>query len=252
MIESEEDTLEGDVLGLLQELQGLADEIDKIDAKRRTAADEKERVEEKLLDAETTLKAYEEKAHALDMSRRKRELAVRAEKEKLQRVMSRMGEVKSGREYQAVQAEINAARSNVVDLEGFLQTDVEELAKTEESVVNAKAVVEGIKEDLQAVEKNCDEIQQETEERREGMRSGEEAVLAKLPPEVVERYRLIRSRRGGLAVVEARDEACTACFMRIPPQTYIEVIRRTKVIQCPSCHRILVPPCSLEDAQDSD
>jgi predicted nucleic acid-binding Zn-ribbon protein len=44
--------------------------------------------------------------------------------------------------------------------------------------------------------------------------------------------------------VEARDEACTACFMRIPPQMYIEVIRRSKVLQCPNCHRILIPPAA--------
>lgn len=239
--------MEGDVLGLLQELQSLADEIDRIDARRRTAADEKEVVEQKLNEAEIKLKVQEETAHALDISRRKRELALRAEKEKLQRVMSRMGDVKSGREYQAVQAEINAAKHNAVELEGLFKADVEELAQKEEEISVSREIVEGIKGDLSGVVKNCDEIQSETEQRRTEMRSGEEAILANLPAEVVERYRLIRSRRGGLAVVEARDEACTACYMRIPPQTYIEVIKKVKVIQCPSCHRILVPPCSLEE-----
>ena len=59
---------------------------------------------------------------------------------------------------------------------------------------------------------------------------------------MVAKYKLIRSRLGGVAVAEAKDEACTACFMRIPPQTYIEIAKKNRIMQCPSCHRILIPP----------
>jgi predicted nucleic acid-binding Zn-ribbon protein len=99
-----------------------------------------------------------------------------------------------------------------------------------------------MKSDLDVAGTELERVLAETEHVVTDCRREEAEILKALPIEVVDRYRLIRTRRGGLAVVEARDEACTACFMRIPPQMYIEVMKRTRVIQCPNCHRILIPP----------
>jgi predicted nucleic acid-binding Zn-ribbon protein len=234
--------LEEDVLSLLARLQGVADEIDRIEAKRRAATEARERVEGDLLGAEETLAQCRERLHNFDIERRKRELAVKAERDRMQRVKSRLGEVKTSREYQAVLAEISAAKQTVTENEEALTKDQEVLETTAKEIQDLEGKVHGIQGDLEVAAIDLETVLAETEQVMAQRKAEEAEVLKALPVSVVDRYRLIRTRRGGLAVVEARDEACTACFMRIPPQTYIEVIRRTKVIQCPNCHRILVPP----------
>ncbi len=57
--------------------------------------------------------------------------------------------------------------------------------------------------------------------------------------ELRQRYEMIFSRRGGLAVVEIREGTCQGCRMRVPPQLFNEIQRNTRVILCPSCQRIL-------------
>ncbi|MBI5017179.1 MAG: hypothetical protein HZB55_17060 [Deltaproteobacteria bacterium] len=234
--------MEVDVLSLLAKLQSVADDIDRLDARRKAATEERDRVEASLQGAQDSLTQCRERLHNLDIERRKRELGLKAERERSSRVKSRLGEVKTSREYQAVLAEISAAKQAVTELEEALSRDMEAVEASGAEIRELEAQVEGMQTDLDRAGKTLDDVLKDTEQAILDRRSEETEVLRSLPLEVVDRYRLIRMRRGGLAVVEARNEACTACFMRIPPQTYIEVMRRSRVIQCPNCHRILIPP----------
>jgi len=241
--------LDGDVLGMLEKLQAVADEIDRLEARRRGAAKDKESAEEALRKVQEDLQGKEERARALDMERRKRELLLKSEKEKLARVKGRLGDVKTSREYQAVLAEIASAKQTISDLEEAQLQELQDLETVGAEVEGLRAGVQQSAEQLEATERQLQDILTQTEKDVGDRRAEESAILKSLPKEVVDRYRLIRSRRGGLAVVPAKDEACTACFMRIPPQMYIEVIRRSKVVQCPNCHRILIPPPQEAEAE---
>lgn len=234
--------MEVDVLSLLAKLQSVADDIDRLEARRKAATEERDRVEANLQGAQESLTQCRERLHNLDMERRKREMGLKAEKERSQRVKGRLGEVKTSREYQAVLTEISAAKQAVTELEEALNKDMEAVETTGGEIRELEARVEGMQGELDQAALALDSVLRDTEHSIEERKAEETEVLKSLPLEVVDRYRLIRMRRGGLAVVEARDEACTACFMRIPPQTYIEVMRRSRVIQCPNCHRILIPP----------
>lgn len=240
--------MEPDVLTLLARLQSVADEIDRIDGRRKTAAEARDRIESDLLGAQESLEKCRERLHNLDIERRKRELSLKSERDRMQRVKSRLGDVKTSREYQAVLGEISAAKQMVTEQEEALVKDQDALDGVSREIQELETRVESIKGSLEIAAAELESVMSETENVMAERKAEEADVLKAIPVNIVDRYRLIRTRRGGLAVVEARNEACTACFMRIPPQTYIEVIRHTKVIQCPNCHRILVPPSQPVEA----
>ncbi|GAB4257253.1 MAG: C4-type zinc ribbon domain-containing protein [Deferrisoma sp.] len=229
-------------MGLLERLQRVADEIDRLSALRAEAEEARDRARQDLDEAKQSLDAFRERAHALDIERRKRELAIKDGKDRMQRIKARMGDVKTSREYQAVLAEMSSAKQTVAEEEQALERDLAELEAVRVDLERVEARARELEAVLEEAEQRLAEVQGETEQAMAERKAEEQRLLADLPQDVVDRYRLIRSRRGGLAVVEARDEACTACYMRIPPQMYIEIIRRTRVMQCPNCHRILVPP----------
>jgi predicted nucleic acid-binding Zn-ribbon protein len=53
-------------------------------------------------------------------------------------------------------------------------------------------------------------------------------------------YNRISARiRDGVAVAEARNGACTACFMALRPQVMSEVRRGDDIVTCDNCNRIL-------------
>jgi predicted nucleic acid-binding Zn-ribbon protein len=66
-----------------------------------------------------------------------------------------------------------------------------------------------------------------------------QAIAAKVAKDLISRYEMIFSRRGGTAVVEVTGGICQGCYMNIPPQLWNEIIRNEKLNLCPSCQRIL-------------
>lgn len=234
--------MDADVLGMLEKLQEVADEMDRLEARRRGAVQAKERADASLQEASALLAGKEERARAVDMERRKRELVLKAERDRMARVKGRLGDVKTSREYQAVLQEIAAAKHTITEQEEAQLGEMQELEAMEAEIAGLRGELQTLAESSRTAEQELARVLEETGAAVAECKEQESSILKSLPREAVDRYRLIRSRRGGLAVVPAKNEACTACFMRLPPQIYLEVMRRTKVIQCPNCHRILIPP----------
>ena len=73
----------------------------------------------------------------------------------------------------------------------------------------------------------------------EESRSQRESLAADLEAPLRRQYETILLRKKGQAVVEISGGTCEGCHMRVAPQLANEIYRNTRVIQCPSCHRIL-------------
>jgi len=67
-----------------------------------------------------------------------------------------------------------------------------------------------------------------------------ERLLNELPKHMASLYGRISARiRDGVAVAEARNGACMACFMALRPQAMAQVRRGDEVVTCDNCNRIL-------------
>lgn len=230
------------VLDTLAQLQAVADGIDKLESRRKEAAVDKERVEAILAKTRAKLDEKLAEQHAADMERRKHEVRLKEEKDRQARMKGRSAEAKTGREYQAVLAETSALKQTITGLEESMLKGMEALETLGKEVEELRGSIAKIEADAADANKVYDAAVQETETEIAAGKAEEKELLAKLPGDIMGRYKLIRTRRGGTAVVEVRNEACTACFMRIPPQAYIEIVRKSLVMQCPNCHRLLIPP----------
>jgi predicted nucleic acid-binding Zn-ribbon protein len=180
--------------------------------------------------------------------------AINAEKEKLRaekdRVLQdegkkamdrrmRMNRIKNVKELQALQREIEQIRQSNGELEEELIRIMEEM--------------EGISNEIKAKEEDLAKLQEEWNQKQEEMKmqiSGidravteastlRQSIAAQIAGDLIRRYELIFSRRGGTAVVEVAGGICQGCYMNIPPQLWNEIIKSEKVNLCPSCQRIL-------------
>lgn len=226
-------------LMLLAQLQEIDLRLDKIRRTRDQVPERIRQLEEGLAREQALLAADEQKLAALQAQKAEAEQAVVADTERLKLAEHRLISIKSVREYQAARRELDFAKKA-----GSMRE--EEIAKTSGQIDELGRAVEDrratlatrreaaereiaeLKEELARVES---EVARETAER-ERLASGVDRGLLR-------RYDQIRSRRGGLAVVEARHGACAGCRMAIPPQIYNEVQRDGELVACPSCQRIL-------------
>jgi predicted nucleic acid-binding Zn-ribbon protein len=163
---------------------------------------------------------------------------------RLSKFKNQLMEVKTNKEYQAMQKEMGHAQEEISTHETRMLERMEEgdgltaeLKAAEAALKNEQAVVASERVKLDA-ERTTD--QQELE--RLGGERG--AVAAQVSPEAMKIFERVAHGRKGIAVAEAKDGLCVVCHVRLRPQVFNEVRRNDQLIQCESCTRILyyVPP----------
>jgi predicted nucleic acid-binding Zn-ribbon protein len=88
--------------------------------------------------------------------------------------------------------------------------------------------------------KAFDEETRTQQEKLDGARMERERLLSTLPKNMSAMYNRLSARiRDGMALAEARNGSCTACFMALRPQVMSEVRRGDEIITCENCNRIL-------------
>ncbi len=229
---------------LKEELETLC-EVQKVDTriieneKKRALGPQKiEEMQKEIAETRERLAREKVVIEELENERRRKEQELEVEKSQVKKAETKLYEVKTNKEYQAILKEIEAARAN---------ND-----KTEEEVIVLLERIEELKKDLQVSTKElakrekegADEIKELEKQIKAAdtvvieLRKEKERLLARVSDGLRARYNILIEKRGGLAVVNVKNGTCMGCFMNIPPQLFIEVMKNNRAITCPSCNRI--------------
>lgn len=152
-------------------------------------------------------------------------------------------------EYTAAIREADAARKQISTLETQILEQMESLEKAEAALNERADEIATLNFDREARLKAFDELTTQQSEQLVTSRSEREKVFAGLPKSISTMYSRISARiRDGVAVAEARNRSCTACFMSLRPQVMAEIRRGEDIITCDNCGRILyyVPADSVK------
>lgn len=137
------------------------------------------------------------------------------------------------RERDAAKKHISELETKVLELMEAAETAEKALAEREPEFARLRAEHE---ERLRAFEEQTRAWSEQLAERR-GER---ERMFSSLPPAVKATYQRIVARiRDGVAMAEARNGSCSACFMALRPQLMSEIRRGDDIITCDNCNRIL-------------
>jgi predicted nucleic acid-binding Zn-ribbon protein len=183
--------------------------------------------------------AVRERIAASQASRREIEKELAAVQGRLSKYKGQLMEVRTNKEYQAMQKEMSVAEQDVRGHEDRLldrmeeaETLAAELKKEEAALKAEQTEVAGLRQQLETDRAAAEAELQRTFAQR--------ATLAgQLSRDTMMLYERVAHGRKGLAVAEARDGLCTVCHVRLRPQVFNEVRRNDSVIQCDSCTRIL-------------
>ncbi len=142
--------------------------------------------------------------------------------------------------YEAAIRERDAARKHISDLETKILEQMEQFEQAEKELAEREPEFARLREerDAQLVAFESQIVSQSQE--LEAAAVERERMFAALPPNAKRIYNYISSRiRDGVAVAEARNSSCSACFMSLRPQAMAEIRRAEEIIQCENCNRIL-------------
>ena len=147
---------------------------------------------------------------------------------------------KNEHEYTAAIREADAARKAASQLETQILEQMEVLDQSEKELQERAPEVDKMRGEMETRLKEFEVQTQRQEAELTSARAERERLLATLPKPMSTLYNRIAARiRDGIAVAEARNGSCTACFMALRPQMMAEVRRGDDIITCDNCNRIL-------------
>jgi uncharacterized protein len=158
---------------------------------------------------------------------------------RLSKFRGQLMEVKTNKEYQAMQKEIEVAQHDVRRLEDKILEHMVEADDLVAAVKQAEAALAGDQGKLAQERRGLEEETARLTGQLDEMTRERMELAAQVSPGAMSTYDTLMKGRKGLAVVETRDQLCTACHVRVRPQVYNEIRRGNTIHQCSSCNRIL-------------
>jgi predicted nucleic acid-binding Zn-ribbon protein len=196
-------------------------------------------LEARLAERAAAVSSIKEKLTANQAARREIEKELAAVQGRLSKYRDQLMEVKTNKEYQAMQTEISVAEQHVRRHEDRLLDRMEETENLTAELKRMEAALKSEQSDVTS-ERAALEAEHVTLQRELEQKTADRSRLAdSITPQALALFDYVSRHRKGLALSEARDGHCTQCHVRLRPQVFNEVRRNDSLIQCESCSRIL-------------
>jgi predicted nucleic acid-binding Zn-ribbon protein len=221
-------------------LQKLDTSIRKLQADLEAIPQRRAEIEKEFDQRAFEIRALENARDDARHTRARLETEIAEQRVRVERAERNLMSSKKQDEYTAAIREADAARKQISTLETQTLEQMESLEKAEASLSERGEEIASLNSDRDAALKAFDDEARVQAEKLAANRAERERLVAALPKSMGALYVRISARiRDGVAVAEARNGACMACFMALRPQAMAQVRRGEEVVTCDNCNRIL-------------
>jgi predicted nucleic acid-binding Zn-ribbon protein len=158
---------------------------------------------------------------------------------RLRRAENRLMGSKSGKEYQAANAEIDDGKDSLKDAENQLLEVMEQVEALEKKVADLKERHDQLAASSKEERTQLEERYHNTDTEISRLIGSREKLASEIDKGLMKDYDFIRQARDGVALAAVSEGTCTVCHMTIPPQQFNELQRMDKIMSCPSCRRLI-------------
>ena len=227
-------TLMREIHRLRRFTRDLQDQIDRLPRQAKAHQARIARQEELLKEAQEAVKKLKVAGH-------EKEVSLKTAHGQIAKYQKQLNEAASKKEYDALQAEIAAARATCQQLEDDILAGMAEGEERAAQVPELEKAVRQAKADLEAFERDSGARQAALTEERDRVLKQLAEVEATIPPDAREIYERLTRGRGEDALAAVVGRTCSACYTEITAQGSNELLAE-KFVQCKSCGRILYLP----------
>jgi len=230
-------------------LQKLDTSIRKLEKDQQAIPERRAEIEKEFDQRAFEIRALENRRDEAKHTRARLENEVVEQRGRAERAERNLMSSKKQDEYTAAIREADAARKQISALETQILEQMETLEQADAALKERADEITSLNSDRVARLKAFDDESETIGERLVTARKERDELFTNLPKQMSGLYARIKARiRDGVAVAEARNRSCTACFMSLRPQVMAEIRRGEDIITCDNCGRILyyVPTESIQ------
>ncbi len=227
----------------LQNLARLQEIDDQLSMLERSKGDYPERIEQLEQGLKERLGGMEEaqrQREELKKEKRQHEREVGGHTEQLEKFQGHLADVKTNKEWDALQKEMDAVKAQIGKVEDRLIEIVVALEELENTSDTEKEELTDYRSRTETEITDLKEKLGSVDSKMAKIRSERDALSVQIDEQLKRIYNRVKQGKQGTAVVPVVRDACGGCFNRLPPQTVSEIRRAERPITCENCGRILV------------
>lgn len=224
---------------ILVELQGLDTEILRMERELAYIPERLKEMDEEFKSKTTTLKGLEDKVKALQLKRKEREGDLEAKEGAVKKFQSQQYQVKTNKEYSALEQEIARAKADNSLVEEDIIRILDEIDAENKNISVEKESLKAKESALNAEKKKLTEEGEQVKARLATLKVQRGELAAKVDKPILQKYNRLLDNRDGLALARISDDSCQGCFRVMPPQVINEVRMKHHLVLCENCSRIL-------------
>ena len=223
----------------LVSLQVIDLEIDQIDSEIKKEQEELDKRISALAARENHINELTSSIETFERERRTLEDEMTDKIARVKERQSKMMQVQTSREQTALLKEIEDAKKNAKENEEKIVAILEQVENLTTELTEEKNV---LKTEKSLVAEETEKVRGAIEQINKGKKTKKnkrERQAKVLDNNIIRKYDILRDRRNGLAIVNVLGGVCQGCFMNLPPQQYNILLRGDKMLECPSCQRLI-------------
>ena len=226
-------------IGLLIDLQKLDTEIFALNKRKTGIPLLIKNTEEKIKLEEAKIKEVEDGFKQLTVKQKDKENDLRTKEETIKKHQSQLFQIKTNKEYTALQQEIEGVKADKSVLEDEIIVLLDEIEEGKKKVDEAKGKIKAEEDKINEEKKKFEVELKEIETKLTDLESKRKELSGKVDKNTVSKYERILHGKDGSAMVPVQHDSCGGCHLNLPPQVINEIRMKKELIFCESCARIL-------------
>ncbi len=159
-------------------------------------------------------------------------------REKINKLRQQQLEIKTNKEFRAIEDEVKAVERDIAKVEDKELDLMEQLEQARQKVLDSKNACESEEAVIQVDIKALDERLLRVQEELKGLQIERDKSIEGVDKEWLENYQRIFVRKDKALVVVV-DGVCSGCHMSLPPAVVHDARKRTNIVSCGQCGRML-------------
>jgi uncharacterized protein len=158
---------------------------------------------------------------------------------KIKKSRSKLDEVRSNKEYQAVLKEIEELKALISSKEEIVIKWMENIEIQEKGCGENDIKWKESQQVYGEKEGQCSRRMKELDKETESLVEERVKLSQKVDKDLLKGYEGLRNNLKGMVVVSVIEAVCQGCHLGIPPQQYNNLIKGDSLQNCPNCNRII-------------
>ncbi|MBX3293428.1 MAG: hypothetical protein KF881_11125 [Acidobacteria bacterium] len=223
-------------------LRRLKDLIDTADERRAA-------IEQKFEEHAFSIREVQNRHSDLKATRATLEKDIAQHKTMLERAERNLKHAQNQREYESAMRETEILQKQIGTYETETVEAMDAIETVEKELEERADEINSLDGERAAAMAEFDKELAEAKAEFAAQTAARKTTFDLLPANLAAVYdRLVQRSRDGVAVAEVVNESCSACYMRLRPQVFMNVRKGAEIVTCESCSRILFVPVGESQA----